>query len=119
MRRKSRTNRTLILVSLLFFLSWAPINVFNCISDILNTGKVAESLDNIVVSTNVSDEFCPEELSLNRCSEDFIENVIVVSDKNFDGNENTAKEEIKKKLSSFGIEVQKVESLGMDESQTY
>ena len=80
-----------------------------------NTGKVAESLDNIVVSTNVSDEFCPEELSLNRCSEDFIENVMVVSDKNFDGNENTAKEEIKKRLSSFGIEVHKVESFVMDE----
>ena len=80
-----------------------------------NTGKVAESLDNIVVSTYVSDEFCPEELSLNRCSEDFIENVMVVSDKNFDGNENTAKEEIKKRLSSFGIEVHKVESFVMDE----
>ena len=39
-RRKAKTNKTLILVSIFFFLSWAPINIFNSLSDLFQAGKV-------------------------------------------------------------------------------
>jgi hypothetical protein len=40
MARRKRTNLMLVLVSLTFFISWAPLNIFNIILDLTNALKV-------------------------------------------------------------------------------
>ena len=40
MQRRKRTNFMLVLVSLTFFISWAPLNIFNIILDLTNAFKV-------------------------------------------------------------------------------
>ena len=36
MKRRKKTNRLLITVSVIFFLSWAPLNIFNIVIDIFD-----------------------------------------------------------------------------------
>jgi hypothetical protein len=42
MQRRKRTNFMLVLVSLTFFISWAPLNIFNIILDLTNAFKVGK-----------------------------------------------------------------------------
>ena len=39
-RRTNKTNRMLMMVSLVFFISWAPLNIFNLVLDIFSPFKV-------------------------------------------------------------------------------
>ena len=43
MERRKKTNRLLITVSVIFFLSWAPLNIFNIIIDIFEPFKNNET----------------------------------------------------------------------------
>ena len=40
MARRRKTNLMLVLVSVLFFISWAPLNIFNTVLDVTSLFKV-------------------------------------------------------------------------------
>ena len=49
MERRKKTNRMLISISFLFFLSWAPINIFNILLDVANPFKEGDKDDIMII----------------------------------------------------------------------
>jgi hypothetical protein len=46
--RRRKTNLMLIIVSLVFFISWAPINIYNLVLDVVHPFKVIQQINQLV-----------------------------------------------------------------------
>ena len=53
MERRKKTNRMLITVTIIFFVSWAPLNLFNILLDIFEPFDNTEQADMYAMFDNV------------------------------------------------------------------
>ena len=58
MERRKKTNRMLITVTIIFFVSWAPLNLFNILLDIFEPFDNTEQADMYAMFDNVWNAKC-------------------------------------------------------------